>query len=82
MTKIWAKTDLKKSFFAQGAKQGLGRSPPQELEEGPCSGPHLLVTIKAIPPLQIHFIPLEPKKDRKPMFRAAQTLGGPSLHNL
>ena len=39
-----AKTDIKRSFFARRAKKGLGlgRSPPQELEEGPCSGPHLL----------------------------------------
>ena len=49
MTKIWAKTDIKRSFFALRAKKGLGlgRSPPQELEEGPRSGPHLLVMVKA-----------------------------------
>ena len=35
MTKIWAKTDIKRSFFARRSKKGLGlgRSPPQELEE-------------------------------------------------
>ena len=34
-----------KSFFAQRAKKALpeGQSPPQELEEGPRSGPYLLV---------------------------------------
>ena len=42
-----AKTDIKISFFARRAKKGLGRSPPQELEEGPCSGPHLLVILKS-----------------------------------
>ena len=46
MTLIWAQIDVKKnSFFAEGPKNGLGRSPPQELEEGPRSGPHLLVMI-------------------------------------
>ena len=43
MTKIWAKTDIKRSFFARRAKKGLGRSSPQELEEGLRSGPHILV---------------------------------------
>ena len=46
ITKIWAKTDIKKSFFAQRAKKKAlaeGWSPPQELQEGPRSGPHLLV---------------------------------------
>ena len=48
MTKIWAKTDIKRLFLPEGPKKGLGlgRSPPQELEEGPHSGPHLLVTFK------------------------------------
>ena len=31
------------SFFAQRAKNSMGRSPPQELEEGLSCGPHLLV---------------------------------------
>ena len=45
MTKIWAKADIKRSFFARSAKKGLGlgRSSPQELEEGPRSGLHILV---------------------------------------
>ena len=30
-------------FFARRAKKALGRSPPQELEVGPRSGPYLLV---------------------------------------
>ena len=46
MNKIWAKTDIK-SFFClpEGQKKASakGRSPPQELEEGPRSGPHLVV---------------------------------------
>ena len=48
MTKIWAKADIKRFFLVQRAKKGLGlgRSPPQELEEGPRSGPHLLVLLK------------------------------------
>ena len=48
MTNILAKTDIKGAFFARKAKKGLGlgRSPPQELEEVPHSGPHLLVTKK------------------------------------
>ena len=42
-----AETDIKRPFFARRAKKGLGlgRSPPQELEEGPRSGPHLLVLL-------------------------------------
>ena len=49
MTKIWAKTDIKKIFvLPEGEKKASaeGRSPPQELEEGPRSGPHLLVFMK------------------------------------
>ena len=48
MNKIWAKADIKRSFFARRGKKGLaeGRSTPQELEEGPRSGPHLLVVLK------------------------------------
>ena len=36
------------SFFAQRAKKSLdeGRSPPQEQEVGPHSGPYLLVLVK------------------------------------
>ena len=48
MTQIWAKTDIKALFFLlKGQKKALaeGRSPPQDLEEGPRSGPHLLVLI-------------------------------------
>ena len=30
-------------FFARRAKKALGRSPPQEIEVGPRSGPYLLV---------------------------------------
>ena len=39
---------ISSSFFAQRAKKALaeGRSPPQELEVGPRSGPYLLVYIK------------------------------------
>ena len=35
----------KKLFFCPKGKKslGLGRSPPQELEVGPCSGPYLVV---------------------------------------
>ena len=38
------------SFFARRAKiaSAEGRIPPQELEEGPRSGPYLLVIVKAI----------------------------------
>ena len=46
---MWAKIDIKSSFFAQRAKKQAsaeGRSTPQELEVGPCSGPHLLVFFK------------------------------------
>ena len=34
----------------EGQKKALAKdqSPPQELEEGPCSGPHLLVHGKAL----------------------------------
>ena len=46
-SQIWAKTDIKR-FFCTKAKKGLGRSPPQELEEGTHSGPHLLVYINYI----------------------------------
>ena len=46
MTQIWAKIGIKSSFFAQRAKKGLGRSPPQELKEGQRSGSHLLVEVK------------------------------------
>ena len=45
MTKMWSKTDIKRCFFARRAKKGLGQSPPQELEEGPRSGPYLLVAL-------------------------------------
>ena len=39
---------IKSFFFAQRAKKALveGRSPPQELELGPRSGPYLLVNVK------------------------------------
>jgi len=39
---------IKSSFFARRAKKASaeGRSPPQELEVGPLSGPYLLVFIK------------------------------------
>ena len=37
---------IKSSFFARRAKKSLGRSPPQELEVGPRSGPYLLVCQK------------------------------------
>ena len=38
---------IKSSFFARRAKKASaeGRSPPQELEVGPRSGPYLLVII-------------------------------------
>ena len=48
MTNISAKTDIERSFFDQRAKKGLDRSPLQELEEGPRSGPHLLVSTKPV----------------------------------
>ena len=50
MTKKCAKTNIKSPFLPEGQKQGLGlgRSPPQEVEEGPRSGPHLLVYINII----------------------------------
>ena len=35
-----------KLFFARMAKKSHGRSPPQELQEGLCSGPYLLVNYK------------------------------------
>ena len=35
----------KKLFFCPKGKKSLGRSPPQELEVGPRSGPYLLVTL-------------------------------------
>ena len=51
MTKIWANIDIK-SFFVgpKGKKKASdeGRSPPQELEEGPRSGPHLLVALMKV----------------------------------
>ena len=39
---------IKSCFFARRAKKALagGRSPPQELEEGPRSGPYLLLYFK------------------------------------
>ena len=39
---------IKSSFFARRAKKASaeGRSPPQELEVGPRSGPYLLVSLK------------------------------------
>ena len=45
MTKIWAKMVYKDFFLLNGQKKASaeGRSPLQELEEGPRSGPHLLV---------------------------------------
>ena len=38
---------IKRFFFAPRAKKALaeGRSPPQEVEVGPCSGPYLLVSL-------------------------------------
>ena len=44
----WAKTALKAIFLPEGQKKASaeGRSPPQELEVGPRSGPYLLVSIK------------------------------------
>ena len=39
---------LPRLVFAQRARKGLGRSPPQELEVGPRSGPYLLVLIKGV----------------------------------
>ena len=40
-------TSIISSFFARRAKKslGLGRSPPQEIEVGPRSGPYLLVIV-------------------------------------
>ena len=32
-------------IFIPKGKKSLGRSPPQELEVGPCSGPYLIVTV-------------------------------------
>ena len=46
---MWAKIDIKNiGFWPEGQKKGLGlgQSPPQDLEEGPRSGPHLLVRVK------------------------------------
>ena len=41
----WATTAKKKVFFLpDGEKKSLDRSPPQEIEVGPRSGPYLLVT--------------------------------------
>ena len=74
MTKIWAKTGIKISFFAQRAKKGLGlsRSPPQELEEGPRSGTHLLVIINIrIPIIIFHIIVIirvQVSKEEKDLF--------------
>ena len=44
-----AKTDIKRPFFARREEKkasAKGQSPPQELKEGPLSGPHLLVLLK------------------------------------
>ena len=37
-----------KLFFCPKGKKSLGRSPPQELEVGPRSGPYLLVMVQYI----------------------------------
>ena len=39
---------VKSLFFAQRVKKRLGRSPPQELEEGTHRGPHLLESVKSV----------------------------------
>ena len=46
--KFGKKQTQKDIFLPEGQKKASaeGRSPPQELEEGPRSGPHLLVLVK------------------------------------
>ena len=43
-----ARNSVKKSFFTRRAKTASaeGQSPPQVLDEGPRSGPHLLINSK------------------------------------
>ena len=47
MIKIWANIVQRDLFLPEGQKKASveGRSPPQELEVGPSSGPHLPVYI-------------------------------------
>ena len=42
------KAMVKSFFFAQRVKKRLGRSPPQELEEGTPRGPHLLESVNCV----------------------------------
>ena len=45
-TQKMGQNSIKSFFFCPKGKKRLGRSPPQELEVGPRSGPYLLVLMK------------------------------------